>query len=153
MLAELGCESARAVLGTDVDPSALADAERGRYGPDALEEVPDDVVHRYFRLPGADGLRSLREHARAGVSFRHHDLVAADRPPLGRTFDLVACRNVLIYLAPPARIGVQRLLRDALAPGGLLWLGEVEWPEAEIARELEVVDRRARLFRRREARG
>jgi chemotaxis protein methyltransferase CheR len=137
------------VLGTDLDSAALAAAARARYGPDALVEVPTAISDRFLGPPGPDGLREVLGPARAGVRLERHDLVATPGPPAGAPFDLVACRNVLIYLDGPARLRVEGLLHRAVAPGGLLWLGEAEWPAPELAAGLEVVDRRARLFRRR----
>jgi chemotaxis methyl-accepting protein methylase len=58
---------------------------------------------------------------------------------------------VLIYLEAGARHAVEALLCASLRPGGLLWLGEAEWPSQELAPRLERVDGRARLFRLREA--
>lgn len=140
------------VVGTDVDPEALADAARARYGPPALAELPDAVLRRHLGPPDAGGLRGVRDPLRAGVRFAAHDLVASDAPPAGAPFEVVACRNVLIYLEAAARRRVERLLLAALAPGALLWLGEAEWPSAELQAGIVFEDRRARLFRRREGR-
>lgn len=134
------------VLGTDVDAEALAEARRGRYGAEALADVPEEVARRHLEPPGLDGRRAVRPAVRAGVAFEVHDLVGAEVPPSAEGYDLVACRNVLIYLEAPARRRVEELLAAALAPAGLLWLGEAEWPSPALAARLTVLDRRARLF-------
>jgi chemotaxis methyl-accepting protein methylase len=59
----------------------------------------------------------------------------------------VACRNTLIYFEPALQRRALALLCGALAPDGLLWLGEAEWPQEAFAARLQVVDRGARLFR------
>lgn len=153
LLAEVSAGAGWSVVGTDVDPRALADARRGRYGPEALLEVPAEVALRHLGPPDREGRRTAGDALRAGARFALHDLVSAEAPPEGWPFDLVACRNVLIYLEAPARLRVEALLRTAVAPGGLLWLGEAEWPSAQLAADLEVVDRRARLFRANGGRG
>ena len=83
------------------------------------------------------------------VALRLHDLTRATAPPAGGDFDLVSCRNTLIYFRPEVRVRAERLLLSGVAPGGLLWFGEAEWPSPEAERRLVVVDRRARLFRTR----
>lgn len=151
VLAELGQpEGPPAIVGTDLDPGALAEAAEAVYGEAALEDVPPAVRARYFApVPGrpAPAWR-VADAARRRVRLEQHDLARAEGPPEGGPFDLVACRNTLIYFDPPLQRRVLALLVGALAPGGLLWLGEAEWPAGEAALQLRAVDRRARLFRR-----
>jgi chemotaxis methyl-accepting protein methylase len=137
------------VLGTDVDTGAIAEATRAVYPGEALAEVPEGLRRSAFQArPG--GGQVLRPELRARLAFARHDLLGGTPPP-GAPFDLVACRNVLIYLEARARRVVEALLCASLRPGGLLWLGEAEWPSQEIAPRLVSVDVRARLFRLREA--
>jgi chemotaxis methyl-accepting protein methylase len=83
---------------------------------------------------------------RRRVRFTRHDLVFAALPGR-RGFDLVSCRNVLIYLQPQPRREALRNLCAALRPGGLLFLGEAEWPPELLPGTLEPVARGARIFR------
>jgi hypothetical protein len=62
-------------------------------------------------------------------------------------FDLVSCRNTLIYFDGPLQQRALGVLCDAIAPGGFLWLGEAEWPAGGVAGRLALVNRQARLFR------
>jgi len=62
-------------------------------------------------------------------------------------FDLVSCRNVLIYLQPDVRDQVLTTLRRAVRPGGYLFLGEAEWPSEALGASLESLGHSARLFR------
>lgn len=140
------------VLATDVDPGALAAAAVAAYPEAALAEIPAAVRARSFERVRGDPRAPFRpvQAIRARVRLRLHDLTAAEAPP--DRFDLVACRNTLIYFQPALQQRVLRLLRASLAPGGLLWLGEAEWPLGPAADGLAVIDRRARLFRLEEAR-
>jgi chemotaxis methyl-accepting protein methylase len=150
LLDELRAPPAAGVLATDVDPRALSAVVLGRYPAAALVEVPLARRARHLRpVQGAHGACwEVRPSLRRRVRCARHDLTAGEAPP-GGPFDVVTCRNVLIYLRPEVQGRVQRLLRDATAPGGLLCLGEAEWLAPEVAADFEIVDRRAHLFARR----
>lgn len=111
---------APAILATDVSEEALAVAERATYPKAAADDVPANY---------RDGLSIEGESARIRpeiaslVRFRHQNLADADAP---RGFDLVWCRNVLIYFGPEARRRVLDRLVGALQPGGFLFLGYSE---------------------------
>lgn len=148
LLAEADAPSATGgdVLATDVDPLALAAAEAGAYPAVVVEGVPPELRERYFEEPDARGNRKVGAALRQRVQFRCHDLTAAEDPIA--LFDLVACRNTLIYFQPQLQRRVLALLWRSVAPGGLLWLGEAEWPTGCAGAALTVVDRKARLFRK-----
>ncbi len=151
VLAELGQATAGPppVVATDVDPGALEAARCATYDRAALEEVPRAVRARWFASAAAlAGSRwRVADEIRRRVSLERHDLARAVGPPWGGPFDLVACRNTLIYFDPALQRRALALLCASLAPGGLLWLGEAEWPAEPLAARLAPVDRRARLFR------
>ena len=91
--------------------------------------------------------KRVADAVRPYVSLARHDLLT-EPPPVGAPFELVVCRNVLIYLRPELQPPVLDTLIAALRPGGLLFLGEAEWPAPSVAPRLAVVHRGARLFRR-----
>lgn len=157
VLADLGQLAAGppAVVATDVDPGALEAARRATYDPAALEEVPPAARARWFGpvLSPAGPRWRVAEEIRRRVSLERHDLARAVRPAWGGPFDLVACRNTLIYFDPPLQHRALTLLCASLVPGGLLWLGEAEWPAGPSAARLVALDRRARLFRLASAEG
>lgn len=109
------------VFGTDLDEAALATARAGRYPPEALADMPRRLAARYFA--GDGDARRVRADLRRHVVFGRHDLLRD--PPLAG-MDLVACRNVLIYLQPADRREVLRRLTDSVRPGGILFLGKAE---------------------------
>lgn len=136
------------VLGTDIDPEALAAAHRGVYAADAACDLPAPLAARYLQPEREGARRVLRiaDSLRSRVSFTRHDLLFAAAPGWSG-FDLIACRNVLIYLQSEGRKEVFRVLRRALRPGGALFLGEAEWPPEALLSSLQVLDRHERIFR------
>lgn len=134
-----------AITATDVDRAALAAARAATYRAADLACIPP--AHRArFTEPAPAGFRIRAELARA-VTFARHDLASATRVA-GGAFDVVACRNVLIYFDRPLQEAVLELLLAHLPPGGFLCLGHAEWPTPAAAARLAVVDRRARVFRK-----
>jgi two-component system CheB/CheR fusion protein len=80
------------------------------------------------------------------VRFARHD-VTSGLSPRESAYDLVCCRNLLIYLDRDAQDTALRHLRDRVRPGGYLCLGEAEWPGAAVAATLTPVSRGLRIFR------
>jgi chemotaxis protein methyltransferase CheR len=109
----------------DVNPAALAKAARGRFTSWALREAPAAVISRWFREDGRELV--LDEGVRAQVRFEARNL-AADDPDiwLPSSYDVVFCRNVLMYFTPQAAQAVVARIARALAPGGYLFLGHAE---------------------------
>jgi chemotaxis protein methyltransferase CheR len=115
------------VLGVDVNPAVLERAERGRFAGWSLRATPEVMLRRWFR-PDGDGM-ALDEEIRRSVRFvtgNLADSAAEARWWSPETYDVIFCRNVLIYLtAEHAAAAVARLV-TALAPGGFLFLGHAE---------------------------
>ncbi len=139
------------VLATDVDRSALTRARAARYPRSQASEVPPDLAATFLEPAGEREVRVVPEAA-AGVRFAAHDLASSAPPPGGGLFDVVACRNVLIYFLASTQAEVLSRLVERIAPGGWLLLGEAEWPTPSVERRLEVVDRGRRVFRLRSPR-
>ncbi|WP_189074275.1 CheR family methyltransferase [Deinococcus sedimenti] len=121
------------VLGTDLNPAALAAASDGAYPRRALRAAPPERVTRVFTAGGPRV--QVRPEVRARAQFQVHNLL---RDPPGRGFDVIACRNVLIYFTPAAARAVGEQLTSALAPGGLLLLAPSD-PRPPAVRQLEQV--------------
>jgi chemotaxis protein methyltransferase CheR len=113
------------IVGIDVNPVVLARAARGRFSSWALRETPADVRGRWFR-PAANEF-VLDEEIRRSVRFEERNLIADDpdwwRP---HAWDVIFCRNVVMYLTPDHAEAVVTRLTRALAPGGYLFLGHAE---------------------------
>lgn len=134
------------IVATDVSGRALAAARAAVYGARALRKLPGELAARWF---GPGERRRLAGGARALVSFTPHNLVA-DPAPEGAPFDVVLCRNVLIYFSPQTARAVLGRVAGAVAPGGLLALGPIELPLASaLGFERVVVDAIATTLLRR----
>jgi chemotaxis protein methyltransferase CheR len=113
------------IVATDISSQVLARARRGRYGRRALKALAPELRARYFDA-AVDGIE-VGERLRQLVEFRRHNLVQDPLPDGdGALFDLIACRNVLIYFDPDTVGHVIGLLESGLAPGGTLLLGAAD---------------------------
>jgi chemotaxis protein methyltransferase CheR len=110
------------ILATDIDRSALARAQAGGpYSADEVEKVPPVLLERYFQVHD-DGYYVI-ESLRRKVSFRYHNLLAE---PFEGGFDLIVCRNVVIYFTAEVKNRLYRRFYDALRPGGMFFVGSTE---------------------------
>jgi chemotaxis protein methyltransferase CheR len=139
------------VLATDIAPTALKQAIAGRYGVRAVHTLQGGVRERYFS--DAHGASCVSERLRALVEFRRHNLVRDPIPPAGeQPFDVILCRNVLIYFDRPTVEHILGALESALAPAGLLLLGAADrlsrqsLPVAQVARLSGVGSRTSRVY-------
>lgn len=124
------------VLGTDISKAALKHAWRAEYATGSLSafrDLPSTLMRffqpvEYARDPVAQALdpslRRVRDDARRIVRFEHFNLLS-EAPPASE-FDIVVCRNVLIYFTPDAARRAQEVLHRALRPGGFLLLGPTD---------------------------
>ncbi|HEU4993742.1 MAG TPA: protein-glutamate O-methyltransferase CheR [Gemmatimonadaceae bacterium] len=112
---------------TDIDTQALELAERAEWPVEKAKEIPQRYLQR-FMLRGTgpqDGwMRAMRE-LRQVVRFSRLNLNEKYYAVPGK-FDLIFCRNVLIYFSPESRAAVIERLADRLVPGGLLFVGHAE---------------------------
>ena len=111
------------IVATDVSASALARARAGKFSQFEIQRgLPVRRMVSWF--DSVDGEWVVRPELLRRVQFRQHNL-AKDPPPVGK-FDLVLCRNVLLYFGAEVRSRVFQTLRQATRDGGLLVLGAGE---------------------------
>jgi chemotaxis protein methyltransferase CheR len=111
------------IVGTDISPTALEEAQGGSYcGASAARGLTDDQRRRYFR--DSAGCLELLPQYRKGVGFRPFNLLKPFAV-LGR-FDVVFCRNVLIYFSQERKRDIIARIAGCLNPGGHLFLGSTE---------------------------
>jgi chemotaxis protein methyltransferase CheR len=129
------------IVGTDINEAFLATARQGRFGKWALRSMPPEERARYFADEG-ENRWLLRPEYRALVRFERHNLMSLldGTSPLQFTdFDLVLCRNVLIYFHPDTVLRIVGALRDCLMAEGWLLLGHAE-PNPAFAGLLQTVN-------------
>lgn len=117
-----GLYSRHPILATDIDRSALERAQAGGpYSTDELANVIPALLERYFRARD-DGYYVI-ESLRRRITFHYHDLL---KDPFESGFDLIVCRNVVIYFTAEVKARLYQCLYDALRPGGVLFVGGTE---------------------------
>lgn len=109
------------LFATDLDEQAVEYASQGIYPQKAVQSVPRDILEEYF-LPTRDGYQ-VKDSIRKMIVFARHNILK--NPPF-INLDLIACRNLLIYLQPEAQQKLMSLFHFALNSRGFLFLGSSE---------------------------
>jgi chemotaxis protein methyltransferase CheR len=114
------------ILATDLSLRMLAKAHRGVYPPARVTDVPEPIREKYFDRQGSGEETRLRvrDEIRGMVSFARLNLV--DDWPMRGPFDLIFCRNVMIYFDRDTQVRTVGRFHTLLKPGGLLYLGSAE---------------------------
>lgn len=120
LLADNGHAGHYDILGTDLSPEAVAAAKRATYGRWSMRGVDAATVADHFEVSD-EGYRVAQRY-RERVRFAQHNLLEP-MPPGTAPFDVIMCRNVLIYLTPEAVRRAAEAFSRALVPGGWLILG------------------------------
>lgn len=113
------------IVGSDIDSTALKDAAYGEYGVRAVSRLSPELRDRYFASLG-DGRWRIIQDLRESVTFRQANLVNRANMAQVDPFDIIFCRNVLIYFDEDARKRAVANLHLALSPGGYICLGHTE---------------------------
>ena len=111
------------IVATDISDSVLTRARRGEYSARATRAVPAELRQRYF-APVGDRL-SVSSTLRRMVRFERHNLTRDTLPAAG-PFELITCRNTLIYFDADVAARVVGSFNQSLAPGGQLILGAAD---------------------------
>ncbi len=112
------------VLATDVDDSALGEAEKGVYGQRAVARVPSATLERHFVRHGPR--YELKPELRRRIEYRRLNLIEKPLDHSGEAFDVIFLRNVLIYFRPEIQRRVVESVEEALEPDGTVFLGPSE---------------------------
>jgi chemotaxis protein methyltransferase CheR len=113
------------IVGSDIDTQALGAAQAGLYGRRALMRLTPDLVARYFWQVDEEHWRII-DDLRQSVSFVPANLMDTLETRRQGRFDIVFCRNVLIYFDEAARRRAAENLYETLLPGGFICLGHTE---------------------------
>lgn len=115
------------ILATDIDTEVLATARNGVYALEKLNDIPAGLRGGAIRKgsgSAADWFR-VQDSIRERIEFRRHNLAEAALPEEG-PFDLIFCRNVLIYFSRPTIVSLSEKLSKVAKPGCLLFTGHSE---------------------------
>jgi len=123
----LGSPSAAQIVASDIDTKVLETARRAVYAADSRGLDPERLRKHFMRGTGANaGFIRVRPELSKMIDFRPFNLMATSWSGLGDPFDVVFCRNVMIYFDNPTQRKVLERMHGVLKPGGLLYVGHSE---------------------------
>ncbi|MGN0366175.1 MAG: CheR family methyltransferase [Suilimivivens sp.] len=109
------------ITATDIDKQVIAKAKVGLYSEKSIASVPDDLKKKYFTKVGLS--YQISDEIKSRVDFKEHNLLENNYP---KDYDMIVCRNVLIYFTEEAKDEVFRKFYQSLKPGGILFIGSTE---------------------------
>lgn len=109
------------ITATDIDEGAIAKAKRGLYTERALQDAPKDLVAKYFKKDGI--MYTLSDEIKRLITFKRHNMLADS---FDKNFDLIICRNVMIYFTEEAKNELYHKFASSLRSGGVLFVGSTE---------------------------
>ena len=124
------------ILATDIDENVIARAKLGIYPERSLAEVPNDMKKKYFTQE-QNGFYKVADEIKRTVTFKKHNLLA---DPFDSGFDLIVCRNVLIYFTEEAKITLYDKFSQALKKNGVFFVGSTEQIFNPIKYNFETMD-------------
>ncbi|MFX1517546.1 MAG: CheR family methyltransferase, partial [Promethearchaeota archaeon] len=130
------------ILATDISQDFLTEAREGRYSKEYLDEMNPLEISTYFQLSKNNDYE-LSPQIKNSVTFKRHDLRTS---PPANDFDLILCRNVLIYFSKPQSISLFQRFHSVLKTHGYLVLGKCELLPTEVKDKFKVVDAHNRIY-------
>lgn len=114
------------ILGTDINRRVLEVAKKGAYNKNSLSfrRIPKEWIKTYF--DETDHQYIIKESLKRSVQFEYTNLCQLEMDRFYASFDIIFCRNVLIYFDDQTIEKIVRQFYDALKPGGYLFLGHAE---------------------------
>jgi chemotaxis protein methyltransferase CheR len=112
------------LLATDIDKNMIARARAGMYSDEAVEPIPARLRERWMTRGSGDRPWSVKDEVRSVISFNELNLIGSW--PMRGKFDVIFCRNVVIYFDDKTQLALWRRFRQALAPDGRFYIGHSE---------------------------
>lgn len=114
------------IVATDISTRTLETAQAGIYKADRVSTVPRELLSRYFQRGVKEwaGHYRVKPEVRRLVDFRRANLL--EGPPVAGQFEVIFCRNVMIYFDASTQERVIGIFRNHLLPGGVLFIGHSE---------------------------
>jgi len=115
------------ILATDINESSLSKAKKGRYTENAFRETPDDYKKKYFSKSKGD--YKIQKQFKQMITFEQLNLIHSNGFPKHYScFDIIFCRNALMYFSPEIATNIVSAMYNALNNDGYLFLGHTEGP-------------------------
>lgn len=121
IMEDLKMQASYSILATDIDTTILEKAKKGEYNASEVKNIKKEYLDKYFKIEEEKYI--LDSKIKSSVNFRKHDLIL-DRYDSG--FDLIVCRNVVIYFNQDVKDNIYRKFSSSLKKGGLLFVGATE---------------------------
>jgi chemotaxis protein methyltransferase CheR len=118
-----GLDSATPVLACDIDQGALALAQKGVYLKRQLLNAPPEYLTKYFTTPDKGETYQVSAEIKRRVTFKRFNMID---DAFGSGFDIILCRNVVIYFTTETKAHLYVKFYNALAPGGYFLVGSTE---------------------------
>lgn len=112
------------IISSDIDTKILDQARRGLYTPRSVQHVPKPMLEKYFKPAGE--CYQICDDLRQAVEFTRVNLIEPNDVKNYRDFDVIFCRNLLIYFDDVSRRKAAEAMYEALVPGGFVCLGHSE---------------------------
>lgn len=113
------------IVASDIDTNMLEKAKEGRFSQRSVQYLPPHLVRKYFS-PRRNGEYQICKDLRDAIEFKRVNIVDPLQTKVFRNFDLIFCRNMLIYFDDVSRKIAAEALYDALSPKGFVLLGHTE---------------------------
>lgn len=111
------------IIATDIDDQVILKAKEGIYDKMSIASVPQDLKDKYFTQIDGGRKYKLADEIKRCVEFRKHNLLCDN---YGSGYNLIVCRNVMIYFTEEAKNDIYRKFNEALVTDGILFVGNSE---------------------------
>ncbi len=133
------------IQATDIDGKALSAAKAGIYDAEALKKIDKSRISKYFDSVDGNDKYRIKDKVKHFVRFQKHDLISGKK---FSHFDLIFCRNVMIYFGRELQSRLLLDFYDALNDGGYLIIGRTETMTGEAKDKFVCVNTRERIYKK-----
>jgi chemotaxis methyl-accepting protein methylase len=152
LIEKLNLEVKTIIFATDIDEKALNNAKSGSYLPEKMKNVKYSNLEKYFTL--TDGYYKIKDEIKEMVNFSYHNLLnksfSVPKESIFGQFDIILCRNVIIYFTAKTQRKIFKSLTKSLKLGGYLFLGEAEFISNDLMRSLKQASKFCNLYEKME---
>ena len=129
---------------TDIKNELLSIARNGKYSDQYVAEMEEPEIYKFFHKI-SDSEYEVIPSIKRLVNFSQHDLM---KDPYPANFDMIICRNVLIYVDREAQVEIVKKFMDSLRPGGVLCLGRTETLFGDWRSSMKIISTKHRIYQK-----